>query len=58
MSAIKEKVAKMPNWLRLAACALVLGLIVTLVGVGIAEGTNSGTLADGALSVTWDENGT
>lgn len=58
MSAIKEKVTKMPNWLRLAACALVLGLIVTLVGVGIAEGTNSGTLADGALSVTWDENGT
>lgn len=58
MSAIKEKVAKMPNWLRLAACALVLGLIVTLVGVGIAEGINRGTLADGALSVTWDENGT
>lgn len=58
MSAIKEKVTKMPKWLRLAACALVLGLIVTLVGVGIAEGTNSGTLADGALSVTWDENGT
>ena len=58
MSAIKEKVAKMPNWLRLAACALVLGLIVTLVGVGIAEGINSGTLAGGELSVTWDENGT
>lgn len=58
MSAIKEKVAKMPNWLRLAACTLVLGLIVTLVGVGIAEGINSGTLAGGKLSVTWDENGT
>lgn len=58
MSAIKEKVTKMPSWLRLAACALVLGLIVTLVGVGIAEGAKSGTLAGGKLSVTWDENGT
>ncbi len=55
MNGIRAKAKRMPMWLRAVTCALLLCLVATLVGVGLAENEeyshSLGTLLDGKLKI-------
>lgn len=55
MNGIRAKAKRMPMWLRAVTCALLLCLVATLVGVGLAENeeysNNLGTLCDGRIQI-------
>lgn len=55
MNGIRAKAKRMPMWLRAVTCALLLCLVATLVGVGLAENEEYshklGTLLDGKLKI-------
>lgn len=55
MNGIRAKAKRMPMWLRAVTCALLLCLVATLVGVGLAENEEYShklvTLLDGKLKI-------
>ena len=55
MNGIRAKAKRMPMWLRAVTCALLLCLVATLVGVGLAENeeysNNLGTLCEGKIQI-------